>query len=198
MKALRLHHAHIRLAPGLAPDRHQVVTRAAATSPWANAPKPRTRSKPGSGSGRRRRGAGRPRAVLTSGGHRWLWGGAGRAMPSAAFGSGAPRHRSGSLPIQGTPPPITRSSPVALRAPGSHRKLRHGRLPNARSHARSTVATRVHAPAVRRRWMKLVGLARTRARAVAAVGLFSDDAAPFCHTGTEQSPAMESRAVGAA
>jgi hypothetical protein len=198
MKALRLRHEHIRLAPGLAPDRHQVVTRSAATSPWANAPKPRTRSKPGLGSGWRRRGAGRPRAVLTSGGHRWLWGGVGRAMPSAASGSGAPRHRSGSLPIQGTPPPITRSSLVALRAPGSNRTRRHGRLPNARSHARSTVATRVHAPAGRRRWMKLVAPAGTRARAVAAGGLCSDDAAPFCHTGTERSPAMASRAVGAA
>ena len=197
MKALRLHHEHIRVAPGLAPDRRQVVARSAATSPWANAPKPRTRSKPGSGSGRRRRGAGTPRAVLTSGGHRWLWGGAGRAMPSAEVGSGTPRHRSSSIPIQGTPPPITRSSPVALRAPGSHRKLRHGRLPNARSHARSTVATRVHAPAGRR-WMKLVAPARTRARTVAAGGLGSDDAAPFCHTGTERSPAMASRAVGAA
>ena len=54
-------------------------------------------------------------------------------MPSAAFGSGTPRHRSGSTPIQETPPPITRSSPVALRAPGLNRTLRHGRLPNARS-----------------------------------------------------------------
>ena len=43
-------------------------------------------------------------------------------MPSAAFGSGTPRHRSGNLPIQVTPPPITHSSPVALRAPGLNGK----------------------------------------------------------------------------
>jgi hypothetical protein len=118
-------------------------------------------------------------------------------MPSAEVGSGTPRHRSGSIPIQGTPPPITRSSPVALRAPGLNRKLSHGRLPNVRSNAWSTFSTRVHAPAGHGRWMKMVGPARTRARAVAAVGLFSDDAAPFCHNGTEQSPAMESLTWGA-
>jgi hypothetical protein len=42
----------------------------------------------------------------------------------------------------------------------------------------------------------MVAPARTRARAVAAGGLCSDDAAPFCHNGTKQSPAMESLVDG--